>query len=608
MTAYDLTAAHDPEVAAIPAPSAEAMAAERERREAEALARSREVLPPDPWLPGDETRREWCDQCRAFEHLQCDPLTGELLREADGRPVRPFTDAHDPASDPLRECVATFRRWLHMPDPGVLLVTLATVAANRADGDPVWLLVVGPPGSGKTEALATLSTLPDVHAAATLTEASLLSGTSKRDKASDAKGGLLREVGDFGIIVCKDFGSILSMNRDARAAVLAALREVYDGSWTRHVGTDGGRTLAWSGKVGLLAGCTPAIDSHHAVIGSMGERFVLYRLPPVDAAQQARRALSHVGKERAMRQELGAAVSAVLDAVSPSRIVAPPAEATIARLVSLASLAVRCRSAVERDGYSREVLLVPEAEAPGRLALVLLRLLNGLRAIGCPAGEAWRLVTKSALDCMPALRRSVLDALMARTGPASTTEIAEAIGYPSITARRALEDLAAHGILVRDVQGQGKADLWHPSDWTREEWPTVSEMSGDVWEAAGTVSEMSGDVWNHAPADPGTSADAPADRPYSSPTRVHDDFSEKVPPGPSPVCDCGKPKVSTGDGRYVCTNPACPPRRVCPSCKHPHPVRTSCADCPDCRAPSAADDPPWPATAPVADEPVEVTL
>ena len=30
----------------------------------------------------------------------------------------------------------------------------------------------------------------------------------------------------------QDFGSVLSMHREARAAVLAALREVYDGSWT----------------------------------------------------------------------------------------------------------------------------------------------------------------------------------------------------------------------------------------------------------------------------------------------------------------------------------------------------------------------------------------
>ncbi|MEP7105871.1 MAG: ArsR family transcriptional regulator, partial [Chloroflexota bacterium] len=146
----------------------------------------------------------------------------------------------------LDDCVATFREWLHLPDAGALYVILATVAVNEAEGDPVWLLVVAPPGGGKTEILNPLAHLPNVYPAGTLTEAALLSGTPKRDKASEAKGGLLREIGEFGIILHKDFGSVLSMHRDARASVLAALREIYDGSWTRHVGTDGGRTLSWS--------------------------------------------------------------------------------------------------------------------------------------------------------------------------------------------------------------------------------------------------------------------------------------------------------------------------------------------------------------------------
>jgi hypothetical protein len=127
----------------------------------------------------------------------------------------------------------------------MLVAVLATVAANRLDGDPVWLVVVGAPGSGKSEVIAALGALADVHPAATLTEGALLSGAAKRDRAKDARGGLLREVGDFGILTCKDFGSVLSMHREGRGQVLAALREVYDGAWTRHVGTDGGRMLHW---------------------------------------------------------------------------------------------------------------------------------------------------------------------------------------------------------------------------------------------------------------------------------------------------------------------------------------------------------------------------
>ena len=88
--------------------------------------------------------------------------------------------------------------------------------------------------------------------AATITVAGLLSGTPKKQRDKGAQGGLLRQIGDFGFIVLKDFGSILSMHTETRAEVLAALREIYDGAWTRHVGSDGGRTLAWQGKVGLL--------------------------------------------------------------------------------------------------------------------------------------------------------------------------------------------------------------------------------------------------------------------------------------------------------------------------------------------------------------------
>ncbi|MFN8105087.1 MAG: hypothetical protein U0U69_11550 [Acidimicrobiia bacterium] len=99
--------------------------------------------------------------------------------------------------------------------------------ANRRPGDPVWTLLVGPPGCGKTEVLGPLASLPDVHAAATLTEASLLSGVPKKDVAAGSKGGLLRDIGDYGIVALKDFTSVLSMHRDARSSVLAALREIY---------------------------------------------------------------------------------------------------------------------------------------------------------------------------------------------------------------------------------------------------------------------------------------------------------------------------------------------------------------------------------------------
>jgi energy-coupling factor transporter ATP-binding protein EcfA2 len=347
----------------------------------------------------------------------------------------------------LEDLIGTFRRWLHLPDPAAVLVVLGTVAANRLEGDPVWTLLVGPPGGGKSELLVSLAGLHDVHPTATLTEAALLSGTSKRERDADAKGGLLRAIGDFGIVLCKDFGSVLSMNRDARAQVIAALREVYDGSWTRHVGTDGGRTLHWTGKIGLVAGRTPTIDRHHAVMGAMGERFALFRLPDVDSDEQAARALSHAGREANMRRELSDAVTNLLD--RPLPLPRPLDETERDRLITLTTFAVRARSAVERDGYSREIELIPDPEAPTRLIIVLERLLAGIDIIGADRTEAWRIVTKVALDSIPATRRAVIDLLAHADDEVETPKVAEELGYPTATAKRALEDVTAHGIARR---------------------------------------------------------------------------------------------------------------------------------------------------------------
>ena len=50
------------------------------------------------------------------------------------------------------------------------------------------------------------------------------------------------------MIVAKDFTSVLAMDTNYRGKVLAALREVYDGDYTRQLGTDGGRGSAGAAR------------------------------------------------------------------------------------------------------------------------------------------------------------------------------------------------------------------------------------------------------------------------------------------------------------------------------------------------------------------------
>jgi hypothetical protein len=204
----------------------------------------------------------------------------------------------------------------------------------------------------------------------------------------------------------------------------------------------------------------------------MGERLVLVRLPDVDARRQARKALKHSRSSRAMIGELSAAVGALFDA-DPVR---PPerSEAEEEQLIDLAALVVRCRSAVERDGYSREIELIPAPEAPARLAIVLDHLLAGLLTLRADRQTAWNVVTAAALDSIPALRRSVMDTLMcARQLPSANAEMTKAqvatgIGYPPRTAERTLDDLVAHGVLEVHRRGQGAPTTWEISPWVAE--------------------------------------------------------------------------------------------------------------------------------------------
>lgn len=319
------------------------------------------------------------------------------LRRLLGPPPPP-----PPPKQTLADVTAAFRRWLHLPDAAPLELALAAVVANRSAGNPVWLLLVGPPGSGKTEIVeAVAAACPDVHTLGTLTEAALLSGSSRKDYTAGSTGGLFRKMGGFGILALKDFGSILPMNKDSRAAVLAAPREVYDGRWVRHVGADGGKELAWSGKCGLIGGSTPAVDQHYALIAALGERFVYLRKPSDGRRDRGRRAIRSGAEAPRMRKELAAAVAGLLqNTPAPDR---PPdlPDDDLGPLVCLADLTAVCRTAVPRSLNGREIIDVPLPEECTRLGIVFRLLRDAFPALGIGAVRGWDLLTRLALDSIP---------------------------------------------------------------------------------------------------------------------------------------------------------------------------------------------------------------
>lgn len=422
------------------------------------------------------------------------------------------------ASSPLTlaDVERTFADWI--PDADLVptrAVLAAYVANRRLDGDPVWLMLVGGSGVGKTERLIPLATMPDVVLESSITgPAALLSGTGKKERAKDATGGLLRKLPEKGgVLVLKDFTSIIDMHREARAEVLAALREVYDGRWDRSVGAEGGRTLTWQGHVGLLAGCTTAIDSAHGVTSIMGTRFLLVRLqedPDIAGA-----AFDHVGHERTMRDQLGAAVRSLLE-----HLPGQPLDKARARspIIALASYVARARSPVKRDQRS-DIELVMDPEAPTRLTKMLAQIWRACGLLGLSEAEAWAVVLRVGLDSIPKLRRAVLDILAKAVTPLTTSTVAETVEHPVQTTRRALEDLTAHRAIIRIPSSPGKADHWELADITRR------------WLASMTVPVSSASISSRSTP---SSDNAPLCRPKI----LNDDKTGKVGEGSADAADC----------------------------------------------------------------------
>jgi hypothetical protein len=362
----------------------------------------------------------------------------------------------------LAEVRALFRKTFgESYDLDAADATCAAGACERLPGDPLYVMIVGGPGVAKTETVQPLAGA-GAHVTSTITsEGALLSASPRRERNKKATGGLLRKIGERGILVIKDFTSILSSDRNTRGPVLAAIREIYDGRWERNVGSDGGQTLTWTGRIVIVAAVTTAWDAAHGVVQTMGDRFVLLRLQTSGRREAAKGAIRNTGNEIAMRKELADAVGGLIAHIDTNlHVLSDKEEEQIAKAADLVTLA---RSAVERD-YRGEVEFAHDPEAPTRFAKQLVQLLRGGISIGMTPAEAMRLVRRCARDSIPPLRREILLDVAKHSG-SRVTDVRKRLSMPRNTVRRGLETLQLLGALTCDETKETGSDGKEKTVW-----------------------------------------------------------------------------------------------------------------------------------------------
>ena len=339
---------------------------------------------------------------------------------------------------------------LHLDDRGGVMVALATVVVNTWDGERLWLLLVNPASSGKTEIVQLFDQVDFCDWLAEITDNTFLSGlrdTNQGSHTNPNRNSLLHRLTDpdlrgerppCRIILIQDLTGLITSRRDKRDAIFGQLRQIYDGRLVKATGM--GDDLIWEGYLGLLGAVTPAYDEVAELNSILGERFILYRPERINIEEEARRAANR--KTTDWRKKVAKVAKTCVDeSIKWLPKVKIPKKAN-ERLLALAQFTAEGRTAVPRDGYTKVLKSLPQPEGPSRLVQQFKKLLHGLCAVqgrSTPREKELAIIAKVARDTMPNLRLTVIAALYRGGGMVSA--LVEATNLPNSTLTYQLEDL-----------------------------------------------------------------------------------------------------------------------------------------------------------------------
>lgn len=274
----------------------------------------------------------------------------------------------------LLELTNFIEKWFHKPDIEALKIVLSTYVAHEYISDnPVWLFVIGTPGTGKTSiATRALSYLPNTYEIGELTTTSFLSGHNDNGILTR----LTRDNNGNGVIYFPDFTTILNKRYDVRNEIIGQLRPIYDGKFTREVGNKR-EVLSWKGKVSIVAAVTPAIEEFWGVNRNLGERFMNVRWNLQDGVETAASSKKQIGNEKIIDDGFRERILAYVDIPTLSNVKIDYEEDD--GLPGLATMVAKLRTSVKWEKINNrwKLIDVDEMEMPSRIMKSLVMIARG---------------------------------------------------------------------------------------------------------------------------------------------------------------------------------------------------------------------------------------
>ena len=341
-----------------------------------------------------------------------------------------------------------YSKWLKSLDNDVLDVLYGVMIANQWEGDPLWLFLVGSPGSAKTELLMSLSDAIDVVTTTSLNPQTLVSGMAYSGGGDPS---LIPKLNGK-VLIIKDFTTILNMNPLKRDDIFGILRDAYDGKTEKIFGN--GIVRSYKSKFGLIAGVTPAIEIYTEEHSALGERFLRFQLStdPKELDALLKKAISNINLEDKMRKDLSNIGKEVLNFDFKNKPIVN--EMIINKIINLAKWVSILRSTITREKYSGEITHKPFSELPTRLVKQFTKLLMGIaefRRIKKATNVEYNIIKKIAIGTIPSRVENFIRViyLNGKTKTFTIEILSQMIGLPSLTCTRIAEDLAMLKVLKR---------------------------------------------------------------------------------------------------------------------------------------------------------------
>ena len=299
----------------------------------------------------------------------------------------------------LRDLEDLFAEYFEIEDWTGFRIILGVAAAHYIPGEMLWVKEIGASGSGKTELLRALLRSPKVTTVESVTPAAIRGGLIGGKK--------LLERLDGKLVITKDMAAMISARKDIRREVFGLLRNVTDGFFSADFGTREGNVTQHARFDWLLA-TTGVIDSERQIESLLGERFVDLRWRPGNRLEMTYLAvrnnprLSKVIRPK-LKEEVKTLMMHAQELAKTDHRVSKDDSRFIAGLADTIAL---CRTPVQIDSRTKNLIAMPTPEIGTRLAQSFSRIILGLRLIGILKWQKY--IERIAWDSIPSMRATIL--------------------------------------------------------------------------------------------------------------------------------------------------------------------------------------------------------